>query len=101
MTRRFLPAWILTALLATTAMMPTVANAQSISTQGRFRSVQNTRPYVSNRADAYVNTWRSNRQPTYRQPLVSQPRVSHRFFLTARTRSHGTFRTWGRNDRRR
>lgn len=95
MTRRFLPAWILTALLATTAMMPTVANAQSISTQGRFRSVQNTRPYVSNRADAYVNTRRSNRQPTYRHPSVSHS------FSTIRTRSHRTVWTSGHNDRRR
>jgi hypothetical protein len=101
MTRRFLPAWILTALLATTAMMPTAANAQSISTQGRFRSDQNIRPRVSNGANTYGNTWSSNQQPTYRQPLVSQPRVSHRFFSTTRTRSHRTVWTWGRNDRRR
>jgi hypothetical protein len=95
MTRRFLPAWLLMALLATTAMMPTVANAQPLSTQSRFRADQNIRSRVPVRANAYVSTWSGNRQQTYRQPIVS-----HRF-SPVRRHSYRTVWTWGRNDRRR
>jgi hypothetical protein len=95
MTRRFLPAWLFMVLLATTAMMPTVANAQPLSTQNRFRVDQNIRSRVPVRTNAYVNTAIGNRQPTYR-PL----RGSHGF-STVKRHSHRTVWTWGRNDRRR
>ena len=118
MTRRFLPAWLLMAVLATTAMMPTVANAQPVSTQSRFRHDQNISLRASDRGNAYVNTSSGNRgqrnsnnrsviatyrQPGYRQSSVSQgfsTRVS-RSFSTAGTRSHGTFGMSRGNDRRR
>src|ERR1700730_5184771 len=116
MTRRFLPAWLLMAVLATTAMMPTVANAQAVSTQNRFRHDQNISFRASDRGNAYVNTSSGNRGTrnsrsaiaTHRQSGYRQPRVSQGFstrvspsFSTAGARSHGTFgMSWG-NDRRR
>src|ERR1700681_266723 len=82
MTRRFLPAWLLMAFMAFSAMMPAVANAQPISIQNRVRATQSVQRPVDNRASGrvytrgYVNTnayansnqWRGNTVQAYRQP---------------------------------
>jgi len=93
MTRRFLPAWLSMVVLATSVMMATVANAQPLSQQNRFRADQNNRSRVAVGTNVYGNTSRGNQQPMYR------PRGgAHRF---SRMQSHRTVWTWGRNDRRR
>jgi hypothetical protein len=104
MTRRFLPAWLLMAFMAFSAMMPAVANAQSVSFQNRVRAVQNVQRNVDSRAYANVNTyayansnpWSGNRVHAYRQPS----RVSRTRWQPV-TRQHWASRTSQRDYRRR
>src|ERR1700720_4388749 len=114
MARRFLPAWLLMALIATSAMLPTAANAQSISRLDQGHQDRNAQRGVSDRAYAnskgyanaktytntsgyantngYVNSnsWGRNRVQSYRQP----PQLFHRF-SQERTRQRGAYqRSW-------
>jgi hypothetical protein len=107
MTRRFLPVWLLMALMATSAMLPTAANAQSVSRQDRARQDGNAQRLVSDRAyvnsNGYANTngsatsnrWDGNRVQAYHQP----PQVFRRF-SQQRTRQHGAYRRPWHDDRR-
>src|ERR1700730_18494263 len=60
MTRRLLPAWLLLAFMAFSAMMPAVANAQPNS--NRARSVENVQRRVDNRAYANTNAYANSNQ---------------------------------------
>jgi hypothetical protein len=102
MTRRFLPAWLLMAFMASSAMLPAVASAQSVSPQNGVRGIQNVQRRVDNRtyanAGAYANSnrWGGNRIPTYRQPS----RVSRSVWQPP-TRRHRAHRMTWRDYRRR
>jgi hypothetical protein len=101
MTRRLLPAWLLVALMATSAMLPTAANAQSVSRQDRARQDGNAQRFVSDRAyinsNGYANSNRfgGNRVQAYHQP----PQVFRRFSQES-TRQHGAYRRPWHDDRR-
>jgi hypothetical protein len=110
MTRRFLPAWLLMAFMAFSAMMPAVASAQPVSFQNRVRATQNvqrpvdsrvsgrvyTRGYVNTNAYANSNQWRGNTVQAYRQPS----RVSRSRWQPS-TRQHWAPQTSRRDYRRR
>jgi hypothetical protein len=107
MTRRFLPAWLLMALMATSAILPTAANAQSVSRQDRARQDGNAQRRVSDRAYAnsnwyansnrYTNSdrWGRNRVQSYRQA----PQVFRRFSQES-TRQRGAHQRSWHDDRR-
>ena len=110
MTRRFLPAWLLMAFIASSAMMPAVASAQPFLSQNRVRATQNVQRPVGNRApgrvytrasvstNTYANSsgWGWNTAQTFRQPS----RVSHRVSQQS-TRQYRAHQTSRRNYRRR
>jgi hypothetical protein len=118
MTRRFLPALLVIALTATSAMLPTVANAQPASRQDRRAALgvpvlashrayansnryANTNGYASSNgyanSNAYANSnrWGGNRVQAYRQP----PQVFRRFSQQS-TRQHGAYQRSWHDDRR-
>ena len=101
MTRRFLPAWLLMALMATSAMLPTAANAQSVSRQDRARQDGNAqrfesdRAYINSNGYAESNRWGGNRVQAYHRP----PQVFRRF-SQQRTRQYGAYRRSWHDDRR-
>ena len=102
MTRRFLPAWLLMALMATSAMLPTSANAQSVSRYDRARQDGNAQRLVPDRAyvnsngyattSGYANSnrWGGNRVQAYHRP----PQVFRRFSQQGMRQHPAYRRSW-------
>jgi hypothetical protein len=94
MTPRSLSAWLLMAVIATAAMMPATANAQSVS-RDHSRRADTTRRVLSGRTLNDYRGFSGQRSQAYRQP----PRFS-RSFSQSRTTHHQAHWT-GRHDNRR